>query len=194
MSTEPLTSAIEYDEVRPSKTLGPTNPDETYARYERSLFRNYSLNPSKGTQRNPDGVNRNASTKNSLMNRFSSLRSKMGSERRGMQGGNSASGRRPKPDYSLAGPQQDKPGGHDDYDSYDSDEGFGDYGRRPSPTIGLAKPFPRQKRGGRWRKNKNQRKTQRVNERERTEPGSESGKPEGQVIYHSTSTSIWGKC
>ncbi|KAL1610665.1 hypothetical protein SLS60_002335 [Paraconiothyrium brasiliense] len=151
------------------------NVDETYARYERSPFRNYSLKPSQGNQ---ERVNRQKS-KASLMNRFNSVRSKLGSTNQGGSNGRTKSGRRPKPDYSLAGPspydeQQDS-------DEYDSDEGFGDYGRRPPAIIGLGKPFPRQKRGGRWRKRDNVKKPKQAIKGSRTEKGTENGKPEGQV-------------
>lgn len=171
MSTEALTS---NPGDREEQSRRPANLDETYARYEGPPFRNYSLKPSQGNQ---DDFQRKQL--NSLMNRFSSIRSKMGGDSKGKKmNGNSTKSDRPKPDYSLAGP---KPNDDDDYESYNSDEGFGDYGRRLQATIGLAKPFPRQKRGGRWRKNKNPPQPKRVNKGERTEPGSESGKPEGQV-------------
>lgn len=78
-------------------------------------------------------------------------------------------GPRPQSEYSLAGPRPDS-------DEYNSDEGYGDNGRRPYPTASIAKPFPRQKRGGRWRKKHHQQ--QRRSEVTET---SESGKPEGAV-------------
>lgn len=160
MSAEHLNPSPQDQRENSKRTA---NIDETYARYERSPFRNYSLRPG---QVNHDRINRQKS-KNSLMNRFSSVRSKIGS---GMQGSNNARSKRsqrPKPDYSLAGPSP-----YDD-DDYDSEEGFGDYGRRPSATIGLGKPFPRQRRGERWRKRDNLKKSKK----------SESGKPEGQVRF-----------
>lgn len=148
----------------------PTIIDETYARYERSPFRKYSLKPSEGTQ---TAILRQKS-KNSLLNRFSSVRSKMGSSFQGAPN-RTKSSQRPKPAYSLAGPsayqQQDEDG-----DDYNSDEGFGRYGRRPQPTIGLGKPFQRQKRGGRWRKRDSVKNPKRAMKEK-----SESGKPEGQV-------------
>lgn len=176
MSAEPLNGTPEDSEARPRKTLGPTNPDETYARYERSPFRNYSLKPS---QENQDGPTRQSS----LMDRINSVRFKFSNEGRRGKGGSGKKkddGSRPRPDYSLAGPKANE---DDEYDSYDSDEGYGDYGRRPQVTIGLAKPFPRGKRGSRWRKShtKDKKKEKRANAGSRTEPGSESGKPEGQV-------------
>lgn len=150
------------------------NIDETYARYERSPFRNYSLKPSEGTQA---GVNRQKS-KRSLMDRFNSVRSKTGTGKQGSRTNRTKSSQRPKPDYSLAGPSP-----YDDQseDSYDSDEGFGDYGRRPPATIGLGKPFPRQRRGGRWRKRDNVKNPKQAIKGSRTERGSDSGKPQGQV-------------
>lgn len=170
------TSIPEDSEARPKKAIGPTNPDETYARYERSPFRNYSLNPSQG---NNDGPNRKAS-KNSLLGRFNSVRFRVGGEsrrgRRGRSYRNQSNENRPEPNYSLAGPRDEE------YESCDSDEGFGDYGRRPRPPLGLGQPFPRRKRGGRWRKTSNKEKSS--NKGKQIEP-SESGKPEGQVRFYS---------
>lgn len=172
MVNVPLTSAPDDAEVRPSRTLGPTNPDETYARYERSPFRKYSLQPPRGNQ--DQGVNRQKS-KGSLMDRFNSVRFKMGSQtQRGKknQGKEKETGR-PRKEHTLYGPHP----GEDSDRSYDSDEGYGDYGRRPKPQIGLAKPFPRQKRGGRFKRGRKPKK----DERSGVEPGSDSGHAEGQV-------------
>jgi hypothetical protein len=166
--------------------MGYHNPDETYARYERSPFRNYSLKPNQNHQ---DGVNRQPS-RSSLMDRVNSVRDRFASNsQRGKQisrkrtnGKRKDNSGRPQPDYSLAGPAPSS-NEDDDYESADSDEGFGSYGRRPSAKIGLASPFPRGKRNERWRKShkKEKSKEKPVNDGSRTEPDSETGKPEGQV-------------
>ncbi|KAF2117335.1 hypothetical protein BDV96DRAFT_24296 [Lophiotrema nucula] len=183
MSSEHLTSIQESSEELPRREH---NPDETYARYERSPFRNFSLKPNQGNQ---DSI---PTRQSSLMDRINSVRARFSDQRKSGRGRTASkkksSGDRPEPDYSLAGR---RPNEDEEYESCDSDEGFGDYGRRPQPTIGLAKPFPRQKRGGRFKKNANKSKQPRkVNEGSRAEPGSESGKPEGQVRMSKRSPSI----
>jgi hypothetical protein len=174
MSTEHLASYFEESKAVPRRNH---NPNETYARYERSPFRNYSLRPNQGVQ--DDSPVRQSS----IMDRINSVRARFGDSRRkgrGSQKSKRNGSERPRPDYSLAGPSQQDD--DDEYDSYDSDEGFGEYGRRPQPQIGLAKPFPRQKRGGRWKQSKDKmKKPKQAKKGSRTEPGSESGKPEGQV-------------
>ncbi|KAF2648197.1 hypothetical protein K491DRAFT_256114 [Lophiostoma macrostomum CBS 122681] len=185
MSAEPLVSTPEDSEVQPKRSMGQHNPDETYARYERSPFRNYTLKPN---QNQHDGVNRQPS-KSSFMDRINSVRDRFASNsQRGRQvskkrtnGKNKDSGGRPRPDYSLAGPSPNSKE-DDDYESADSEDGFGDYGRRPQAKIGLAQPFPRGKRNDRWRKSYKKDKSKNK-DGSRTGPDSESGRPEGQVSW-----------
>ena len=123
------------------------------------------------------------------MDRINSVRDRFaGGSQRGRRRANGKrqdSNGRPQPDYSLAGPRPSANNDDDDYESADSDEGFGDYGRRPKAQIGLAQPFPRGKRNDRWKKSYKKNKPKRVNEGSRAEENSDSGKPQGQVSVDS---------
>jgi hypothetical protein len=174
MSTDSTEHLNPFHGAHATSSRRGANIDETYARYERSLFQR---NLPKLSQEDQDIVARQKSGKR-LINRFSSIRCTMG---RGKLGGSNRMSQGPKPDYSLAGPSDCRWQANDHDVEYNSDEGFGDYGRRPQAIIGLSKPFPRRKRGDRWGKPDIKYQYQHGKGDSEIAEKSESGVPEGQV-------------
>ena len=160
MSDVPLSSAMDDDDIvespRSARVASP-NPDETYSRYEKAPFRNYSLNPPQGTNYRGNGAVRKESSSKSLLQRMLSRQSRLESTVQNALGEN-------------GGPQQDRSCADDTTNS--GDENWGT--ERPSPQWGLGRPFPKRRPGDRFRKGG-------VQGRKRAKRGSESGKPEGQV-------------
>lgn len=155
----PLSNSNQAESGRKSPHL-----DTTYGRYERAPFRQYSER--KASNQAPLVEQpRRLPSKDSLLRRVLSRQSRL--EQRVFGGGQQGdvsqskstvnrkrSGRRPQPNYSLAGPRQEP--------QEWAPEGSG---RRPKPQWGLGEPFPH---GGRKGKNGG---------------SSSDNHPQGQVSY-----------